>query len=408
MRAPDVGAFLGADRAAPGDAHVPAADADLHGARARGAGHHGPRLAAVLLVRRGADVGDPAGRGARADRADGAALRPDRGADDDLDDAAAPTTTCPTGRWPPSGSPRPDARPRWSRWRSSTTRVVTCLPVERGEIGIRSSLVMAGYYKDPEATAEAFRHGWHHTGDIGYLDADNFLFIVDRAKDMIITGGFNVYSTEVEQALMAHPDIQDCAVIGRPDEKWGERVVAVVQPHAGHEVDAEEVKTFVKGRIGAVKTPKEVHSGPTCRAPRSARCSRTRSRPSSEDRRWTRGGPLGSAHAPDRDLPADRCAGRRPRRVWRRVRAQERARPGPTGQLRGSRHRLGAGDVAALRHGRLRPAGSDRGRVVADVVRVRRDAARARPGGQRWSAVLLRRSPSHTSEGRSGRCRGLS
>ena len=86
---------------------------------------------------------------------------------------------------------------------------------------------MAGYYKNPEATAEASRHGWHHTGDIGYLDDDNFLFIVDRAKDMIITGGFNVYSTEVEQALMAHPDLQDCAVIGQPDEKWGERVVAV-------------------------------------------------------------------------------------------------------------------------------------------------------------------------------------
>ena len=131
---------------------------------------------------------------------------------------------------------------------------------ERGEIGIRSSLVMAGYYKDASATAEAFRHGWHHTGDIGYLDDDNFLFIVDRAKDMIITGGFNVYSTEVEQALMAHPDVQDCAVIGQPDEKWGERVVAVVQPYAGHTVDAAEVKAFVKGRIGSVKTPKDVLS----------------------------------------------------------------------------------------------------------------------------------------------------
>jgi acyl-CoA synthetase (AMP-forming)/AMP-acid ligase II len=131
---------------------------------------------------------------------------------------------------------------------------------ERGEIAVRSSLVMAGYYKDPEATAEAFRHGWHHTGDIGYLDDDNFLYIVDRAKDMIITGGFNVYSTEVEQALLAHPDVQDCAVIGRPDEKWGERVVAVVQPYAGHTVDPEDVKAFVKGRIGSVKTPKDVYA----------------------------------------------------------------------------------------------------------------------------------------------------
>jgi acyl-CoA synthetase (AMP-forming)/AMP-acid ligase II len=129
---------------------------------------------------------------------------------------------------------------------------------ERGEIGIRSSLVMAGYYRNPEATAEVSAHGWHHTGDIGYVDDDGFLFIVDRAKDMIITGGFNVYSTEVEQALMAHPAIQDCAVVGQPDEKWGERVVAVVQPHPGQSVDADEVRAFVKERLGAVKTPKVV------------------------------------------------------------------------------------------------------------------------------------------------------
>ena len=98
---------------------------------------------------------------------------------------------------------------------------------ERGEIVVRSSLVMRGYYRNPEATAEASAHGWHHTGDIGYLDDDGFLFIVDRAKDMVITGGFNVYSTEVEQALMEHPAVADCAVIGLPDEKWGERVTAV-------------------------------------------------------------------------------------------------------------------------------------------------------------------------------------
>lgn len=129
---------------------------------------------------------------------------------------------------------------------------------QRGEVVIRSSLVMAGYYKNPEATAEASAHGWHHTGDIGYLDESNFLFIVDRAKDMIITGGFNVYSVEVEQALMAYPGIQDCGVIGLPDDKWGERVVAVVQPHIGAEVDSAAVMAFVKARIGSVKTPKEI------------------------------------------------------------------------------------------------------------------------------------------------------
>jgi fatty-acyl-CoA synthase len=133
------------------------------------------------------------------------------------------------------------------------------LPVgESGEIVVRGSLVMQGYYKDPKATQEASRFGWHHTGDIGRLDDDGFLYIVDRAKDMIISGGFNVYSAEVEQALMQHPDVQDSAVIGLPDEKWGERVVAVLQPQAGRSIDAEAIKAFVKTRIGSVKAPKQV------------------------------------------------------------------------------------------------------------------------------------------------------
>jgi len=129
----------------------------------------------------------------------------------------------------------------------------------RGEIVIRSSLVTPGYYKNPAATATAAMHGWHHTGDIGYLDDDGFLFIVDRAKDMIITGGFNVYSTEVEQIVMQHPYVQDCAVVGLPDEKWGERIEAVVQLLPGRHVDAAELTAFVKERLGSVKTPKAVH-----------------------------------------------------------------------------------------------------------------------------------------------------
>lgn len=133
---------------------------------------------------------------------------------------------------------------------------------ETGEIVVRSSLVMAGYYKDAAATGEASRHGWHHTGDIGHLDADGFLYIVDRAKDMIITGGFNVYSVEVEQALMQHPDIQDSAVIGLPDDKWGERVVAVLQLHAGRSVQEGDIQAFVKARIGSVKAPKQVEVWP--------------------------------------------------------------------------------------------------------------------------------------------------
>ncbi len=129
---------------------------------------------------------------------------------------------------------------------------------ERGEIVIRSSLVMAGYYKNPAATEEATKFGWHHTGDVGYVDEDNYLYIVDRAKDMIITGGFNVYSTEVEQALMAHAAVRDCAVVGLPDEKWGERVVAVVQAAPSASVDTEDLIGFVKARIGSVKAPKQV------------------------------------------------------------------------------------------------------------------------------------------------------
>lgn len=133
---------------------------------------------------------------------------------------------------------------------------------ERGEIVVRSSLVMRGYYKNPEATAEASAHGWHHTGDIGFLDEEGFLHIVDRAKDMVITGGFNVYSTEVEQALMAHPAVADCAVVGLPDEKWGERLTAVLQLRPGQSVESAEVQAFVKERIGSVKTPKQVEVWP--------------------------------------------------------------------------------------------------------------------------------------------------
>ncbi|MCP2160706.1 acyl-CoA synthetase [Williamsia serinedens] len=133
---------------------------------------------------------------------------------------------------------------------------------ERGEVCVRGPLVMAGYYKNPTATAEASAHGWHHTGDIGYLDGDGLLFIVDRAKDMIITGGFNVYSAEVEQALMAHAAVRDCAVVGLPDDKWGEKVTAVVLLHDGATATPGELIDFVKARIGSVKAPKQIEVWP--------------------------------------------------------------------------------------------------------------------------------------------------
>jgi fatty-acyl-CoA synthase len=135
-------------------------------------------------------------------------------------------------------------------------------PGERGEVVVRGPLVMAGYYRDEAASAEASRSGWHHTGDIGYLDSDNYLYIVDRAKDMIITGGFNVYSAEVEQALLQHPAVLDCAVVGLPDPKWGERVVAVIQAHPGSVISGDEVRAFAHGRLGSVKAPKQVEVWP--------------------------------------------------------------------------------------------------------------------------------------------------
>lgn len=135
-------------------------------------------------------------------------------------------------------------------------------PGERGEIVVRGPLVMPGYYRNPEATAEASRHGWHHTGDIGYLSPDGYLFIVDRLKDMIITGGFNVYSAEVEQAFLAHPAVLDCAVIGLPDDTWGERVTAVVQPRPGQSPDPGGLRAFVRDRVGGVKAPKQVEVWP--------------------------------------------------------------------------------------------------------------------------------------------------
>ncbi|NIL80045.1 AMP-binding protein [Rhodococcoides kroppenstedtii] len=129
---------------------------------------------------------------------------------------------------------------------------------ERGEIVVRGPLVMDGYHENPTATAEVGAHGWHHTGDIGYLDDEGFLYVVDRAKDMIITGGFNVYSAEVEQALLAHPAVKESAVVGVPDDKWGERVVAAVELRAGRGAEPDEIIAFVKSRIGSVKAPKSV------------------------------------------------------------------------------------------------------------------------------------------------------
>ena len=129
---------------------------------------------------------------------------------------------------------------------------------ETGEICVRGDLLMKGYYKDPERTAEAIKNGWLHTGDLGHLDDEGYLHLTDRKKDMIITGGFNVYPGEVEQVIWSHPAVEDCAVVGAPDQDWGERVTAVVELKPGQSVEAEQLVALCRESLGAVRTPKEV------------------------------------------------------------------------------------------------------------------------------------------------------
>jgi len=129
---------------------------------------------------------------------------------------------------------------------------------ETGEICVRGDLVMTGYYKDPQRTAETIIDGWLHTGDVGHIDVHGYLHLTDRKKDMIITGGFNVYPAMVEQVLWAHRAVQDCAVIGVPDEKWGEAVKAVVELNPGHSVGADELIALCKNKLGSVMAPKSI------------------------------------------------------------------------------------------------------------------------------------------------------
>jgi fatty-acyl-CoA synthase len=129
---------------------------------------------------------------------------------------------------------------------------------EPGEICVRGPLVMAGYHGLPEQTAEAFAGGWLHTGDVGRFDDDGFLYIVDRKKDMIITGGFNVFPREIEDVIATHPSVAQVAVIGVPDETWGEAVKAVVVARPGETVDPKAIQALVKEAKGSVQAPKSV------------------------------------------------------------------------------------------------------------------------------------------------------
>lgn len=139
---------------------------------------------------------------------------------------------------------------------------------EMGEIVCRGDLVMNGYLDMPEETAKTIVDGWLHTGDAGYIDERGYVFIKDRIRDVIITGGFNVYPTDVEAVLVKHPAVYECIVFSVPDDHWGERVEAAVQLHANAQFDEAEILGFLKERIGSVKTPKKIHVVETL--PRSA------------------------------------------------------------------------------------------------------------------------------------------
>ena len=127
---------------------------------------------------------------------------------------------------------------------------------EVGEITVRGPMVMQGYWNKPEQTAEALRGGWMHTGDAGYMDRDGYVFLVDRIKDMVVTGGENVFSVEVEDALLRMPAIDQCAVIGVPDETWGERVHAVIVFKPGESADEQAIVSHCKQWIARYKCPR--------------------------------------------------------------------------------------------------------------------------------------------------------
>jgi long-chain acyl-CoA synthetase len=132
----------------------------------------------------------------------------------------------------------------------------TLPPGEAGEVLVRGDSVMAGYWRNPDATAQTLAGGWLHTGDVGAMDEDGFLTLKDRSKDMIISGGTNIYPREVEEVLLDHPDVAEVSVIGRPDPDWGESVVAYVVPREGAAVDPAALDRLCLERIARFKRPK--------------------------------------------------------------------------------------------------------------------------------------------------------
>jgi long-chain acyl-CoA synthetase len=135
----------------------------------------------------------------------------------------------------------------------------TLPPGETGEVAVRGDIVMAGYWQNPEATARTLRGGWLHTGDIGAFDEDGFLTLKDRANDMIISGGSNIYPREVEEVLLRHQSVAEAAVVGRPHAEWGEEVVAFVVPAAGAAVAEAELDRLCLEAIARFKRPRRYY-----------------------------------------------------------------------------------------------------------------------------------------------------
>ena len=127
-----------------------------------------------------------------------------------------------------------------------------------GEVWIKGPIIMPGYWNKPEATAETVTDGWLHSGDLGYVDADGYLYITDRAKDMLIRGGENIYCAEIENRLAEHPDIAEAAIVGVPHPTLGEEVKAVVRPEPGHTVTADQVRSWVAETLANFKVPEHV------------------------------------------------------------------------------------------------------------------------------------------------------
>jgi long-chain acyl-CoA synthetase len=170
-------------------------------------------------------------------------------------ESAAIIATSPLGQARPGsvGKPAPGVRVR-----IELEDGMEAPPGADGEICVAGSVVMSGYWNAPEETGEALRGGYLHTGDVGRLDADGYLYIVDRIKDLIIRGGYNVYPRDVEDVLVQHPDVVSAAVVGKPDEKYGEEVVGFVQLVPGSTTTPEQLVAFARQHLSAVKYPREV------------------------------------------------------------------------------------------------------------------------------------------------------